>query len=77
MKPETTFTVREYKDSFCERAAEVERGQTHYITKHGKPCLKVSPAVRGGSVQDAIARIQSSQVRGRVNLKAAVEEGRL
>lgn len=76
MKAEATFTVREYKDNFCARAAEVEAGQTHFITKHGKPCLKVSPATGGGSVSDAVARIRASQVKGHVDIKASIEAGR-
>lgn len=76
MKAEATYTVRQYKDTFCARAAEVEAGQTHYITKHGKRCLKVSPATGGGSVTEAIARIRASQVKGRVDIKARIQEGR-
>jgi hypothetical protein len=76
MKTDTTFTVREYKDSFCTRAAEVGGGRTHRVTKHGKPFLKVSPDNGRGDVADAIARIIASQVKGPVNIKACMEEGR-
>lgn len=77
MKAQATFTVREYKNTFCERAAEVESGQTHYITKHGRPCLKISPAEGRENVADAIARIRAARVKGRVSLKASIAEGRL
>ncbi len=40
----------------------------HYITKHGRPCLKVSPAEGRESVADAIERIRAFQVKGRVPL---------
>lgn len=76
MNEPETFTVREYKDAFCTRAAEVASGKTHRITKHGKPFLKVTPDNGRGNVSDAVQRILASQVKGRVDIKASIQEGR-
>ncbi len=77
MKTEAVFSLRVYKDTFSARANEVEAGQTHVVTKHGKPCLVVSRVGRLGSVQEAIAAIRASRPAGGGKLKASIEEGRL
>ncbi len=75
-KQEVRLSVAEYKNRFTELLRQVETGQTHLITRHGRPIVRVTPAARERSVAEAINSIRANRVRGRRNLKALVRKGR-
>lgn len=72
-----SYSIRSYRDTFTDRISEVESGQTHILTKHGRPCAKIVPIVGKRNVPAAIAAIRASRVKGGGNQREAIAEGRL
>ena len=74
---EATFSLRIYRDTFTDRINEVESGQTHVLTKHGRPCARIVPIRGTRDVAGAIAAIRASLEKSGGNLKETISEGRL
>ena len=75
---EATFSLRAYRDTFTDRISEVESGQTHVLTKHGRPCAKIVPIVGNRNVDRAISAIRASRIKGGGDgVRDAIAEGRL
>lgn len=74
---EATFGLRTYRDTFTDRISEVEAGQTHVLTKHGRLCARIVPTSGPRDVAGAIAAIRGSREKSGGNLWAAIVEGRL
>lgn len=71
-----TFSLREYRDTFTERIGEVESGQTHVLTKHGKPCARIVPIAGARDVAAAIQSIRASRVKASAPVRELIQEGR-
>ena len=74
---ETTFSLRTYRDTFTDRICEVESGQTHILTKHGRPCAKIVPIQGKRDVASAIAAIRGSCEKSGGYIRETIAKGRL
>lgn len=59
--------------------ADVERGSSITITKHGRPVARLVPVVRVGVVTEVVADLIDARRgvrRGRTSVRSMIEQGR-
>lgn len=73
--------VYEAKTRFCELVERAESGRSTVITKRGRVVAKIVPARvpqwdRAAVLEEAEAFRRSVRIKGKVNIRSLIEEGR-